>query len=112
MKGARCTGWNGWITPGGWFGETEFGATKPGWTCAVTIAVTSAASVKITSAVMSSAAADCQLLASPLLAPTTPGGGTIWPSGGPYPKGEGPIGRAAGRAHKAAEGRGAQGCAL
>ncbi len=51
MNGASCACWNDG-TGNCWSGV--------GWPCTVAMAVTSAASVKITSAVMTSAAAECQ----------------------------------------------------
>jgi hypothetical protein len=63
-----------------------------GWpACAVTMAVTSAASVKMTSAVMSSAAAECQLVAAaPSVGATVPCGNGLKAA-----RGSGPAGRSA-----------------
>ena len=65
-----------------------------GWACAVAMAVTSAASVKITSAVMTRAAADCQLAAG-----SAPGGTAGFPAATARPGGrrvgERPGGRSA-----------------
>ena len=61
MNGASCACWNCCTGACG-------NCTWIGWACAVAMAVISAASVKITSAVMTSAAAECQLrTGSPLV---------------------------------------------
>ena len=66
MNGASCACWKGWICA--CWNEPCWNGS--GWACAVAMAVTSAASVKITSAVMTSAAAECQLVSGSALGGT------------------------------------------
>jgi hypothetical protein len=75
------------------------GVNTAGWPeCAVTMAVTSAASVKITSAVMSSAAPDCQpAAAAASVRATVPCGYGLKAA-----MGSGPAGRSAVSAHSSA----------